>query len=29
VDEKILKALKSKIDIAQTVLGEDSREWLL
>jgi SNF2 family DNA or RNA helicase len=29
VDEKILKALKAKIDIAQTVLGEDSREWLL
>jgi hypothetical protein len=29
VDEKILRALKAKIDIAQTVLGEDSREWLL
>jgi SNF2 family DNA or RNA helicase len=29
VDEKILKALKAKIDIAQTVLGEESRQWLL
>ena len=29
VDEKILKALKTKIDIAQTVLGEEGREWLL
>ena len=29
VDEKILTALKSKIDIAQEVLGEQSREWLI
>ena len=29
VDEKILRALKDKIDIAQTVLGEEGRQWLL
>ena len=29
VDEKILAALKGKIDIAQEVLGEQSREWLI
>jgi|TARA_R110000823_G_scaffold24654_2_gene73180 SNF2 family DNA or RNA helicase len=29
VDEKILKALKAKIDIAQTVLGEQGRQWLI
>ena len=29
VDEKILKALKSKISIAQEVLGEEGRDWLI
>lgn len=29
VDEKILKALRSKIDIAGQVLGEEGKEWLL
>jgi len=29
VDEKILRVLKAKIDIAQTVLGEEGRQWLL
>jgi len=29
VDEKILTALKGKIDIAQEVLGEQSRNWLI
>lgn len=29
VDEKILKALKNKIDIAQVILGDDPREWLI
>jgi len=29
VDEKILKALRSKIDIAGEVLGEQGKEWLL
>ena len=28
IDEKIVKALRSKMDIASTVLGEESREWL-
>jgi SNF2 family DNA or RNA helicase len=28
VDEKILKALKEKINLAQQVLGEDVRSWL-
>lgn len=29
VDEKILKALRGKIDIAGTVLGEDVKNWLI
>ena len=29
VDEKIIKALKGKIDIAQKVLGEEARAWLV
>ena len=29
VDEKIIKALKSKIDIAQQVLGEEAKGWLI
>ena len=29
IDEKVLKALRSKIDLAGQVLGEDAREWLL
>mgnify|MGYP003133165550 FL=1 len=29
VDEKILKALKDKIDISSQVLGEQTREWLI
>ena len=29
IDEKILIALKSKIDIAGQVLGEQARDWLL
>ena len=28
IDEKIVKALRSKMDIASTVMGEDLREWL-
>ena len=28
IDEKIVIALRSKMDIASTVLGEESREWL-
>jgi SNF2 family DNA or RNA helicase len=29
IDEKILKALRQKIDIAGQVLGEDAKDWLL
>ena len=29
VDERILQALRSKIDIATTVLGEEFKEWLI
>ena len=29
VDEKILTALKGKISIAQEVLGEQGRDWLI
>ena len=29
IDEKILKALRSKIDLAGKVLGEEVRDWLL
>ena len=29
IDEKILKALRSKIDLAGKVLGEEARDWLL
>ena len=29
IDEKILGALKNKIDIAGQVLGEQARDWLL
>ena len=29
IDEKILEALRGKINLAQTVLGEDFRAWLL
>jgi len=28
IDEKILTALRAKIDIASQVLGEDARDWL-
>ena len=28
IDEKILEALRSKIDVASQVLGEDARSWL-
>ena len=28
IDEKILSALRSKIDVASQVLGEDARDWL-
>jgi SNF2 family DNA or RNA helicase len=28
VDEKIVKALRKKIDIASEILGEDIREWI-
>ena len=28
IDEKILKALRSKINLAEKVLGEDARQWL-
>jgi SNF2 family DNA or RNA helicase len=29
IDEKILGALKAKIDLAGQVLGEDARQWLI
>jgi SNF2 family DNA or RNA helicase len=29
IDEKILKALRSKIDLAGRVLGEEAKEWLV
>jgi len=29
IDEKVLKALRSKIDLAGQVLGEEARDWLL
>ena len=29
IDEKIVEALRSKIDIASTVLGEDIKKWLI
>jgi SNF2 family DNA or RNA helicase len=29
VDEKIVKALRNKIDIATQVLGEDNKQWLI
>jgi SNF2 family DNA or RNA helicase len=29
VDEKIVKALRSKIDIANEVLGEEMKDWLI
>ena len=29
VDEKIIKALRDKIDIAQEVLGEEAKKWLI
>jgi len=29
IDEKILKALRGKIDLAGQVLGEEVRDWLL
>ena len=29
VDEKILKALRDKIEISSQVLGEQAREWLI
>ena len=29
IDEKILKALRNKIDIAGEVLGEDAKQWLI
>jgi hypothetical protein len=29
VDEKIIQALKGKINLAQQVLGEEARSWLI
>ena len=29
VDEKIIKSLRNKIDLATKVLGEDYKEWLV
>ena len=29
IDEKILGALKAKIDLAGQVLGDDARQWLI
>jgi len=29
VDEKIVKALRSKIDIATQVMGEELKSWLI
>ena len=29
VDEKILKALRDKIEISSQVLGEQTRKWLI
>ena len=29
VDEKIIKALRDKIEISSQVLGEQAREWLI
>ena len=29
VDEKIVQALRDKIDIATQVLGEDVKQWLI
>ena len=29
IDEKILKALRNKINLAGQVLGEEAREWLV
>ena len=29
VDEKIVKALRDKINVADTILGEELRKWLL
>ena len=29
IDEKILKALRGKIDLAGQVLGEQARDWLI
>jgi hypothetical protein len=28
IDEVILRALRNKINLASTVLGEDPKEWL-
>ena len=28
IDEKIVNALRGKIKIADTIMGEDAREWL-
>ena len=29
VDERIVKALRNKIDIASSVMGEEAKEWLM
>lgn len=29
IDEKLIKALRSKIDVATTILGDDPKEWLI
>jgi SNF2 family DNA or RNA helicase len=29
VDEKIVQSLRSKIDIASAVMGEDVKQWLI
>jgi len=28
IDEKIIKALRDKVDLAGRVLGEEARDWL-
>jgi hypothetical protein len=29
IDEKIVKSLRDKINVADQILGEDMRDWLL
>ena len=28
IDEKIVKSLRDKINVADTIMGEDPRDWL-